>query len=418
MRYPRAIENRIETIRAVVSLWPQDLDVGLEQVIDWVLQFDEPDFELALRVIQNLSVVGQREIDRGLKVAFSKLVRKAHEKGSRTTGRNTLYAAMGDVGKSGAMVSYHFRMNNSVSEENFLNADTLKYIEQGFVENIVLIDDVIGTGGQATKEIDALAANVLPLGVKNIFVLTVSGMRDAIDEIQDKTKAFTFSAFEYSTPDTAASLDSEFYSGLAYDDRVRLKNRLEDYGEVCYPRNALGYGGLAGLLVFPYNTPNSTLPIVWSDNNGWIPLFRRVRRVNGIAAYQSQFKRAAEKKAKTETKEKAHVEIRSVSLFVEGKRDELFFDEFARHVKLGQALGMEEVSVVSLGTNVASEKLAELLAKTNPDSIFIVDDDHSYVARIHEKLESVASVVKLRPSFFYLVDVDKAAAILLPPPLI
>ncbi len=60
-----------------------------------------------------------------------------------------------------------------------------------------------------------------------------------------------------------------------------------------------GYGGIGALLVFYYNTPNTTLPIVWSSLNGWIPLFRRVNRINGIEAYYKQIP-----KLKPEAKEK------------------------------------------------------------------------------------------------------------------
>lgn len=407
MRYPKSIADEIESIESVVSTWPGDLGVTVEDVLKWVLQFDDADISLAMRVIRNLNVVGQRDIDRGLQIAFSKLVRKAVEKGSRITGVNTLYAAMGDVGKSGAMIGYHLRRNTSISEENFLNEDTFAHVTEGRVENIVLLDDVIGTGNQATEAIEELTEVVLPLGVKNIFVLSVCGMRGAIEEIEEKTKAYTFSAFEYDGIDTAASLDSSFYDGVAHEERDRLRQRLTAYGRISYARNPLGFGGLGGLLVLPYNTPNFTLPIIWSDANQWIPLFRRVRRVNGIQAYYKQFQKAVGEKASVPEPISQPEPRPAVTLFVEGKRDEAFFDEV---VSSGALRGFEDadgVSVVSMGSNVAPDRLVELLVATNPNSVFVVDSDRYGTGRAHERLRGLAPVVLLEPSYFRFFDLEK-----------
>jgi hypothetical protein len=409
MRYPKSIADEIESIENVVSTWPSDLGITVEDVLKWVLQFDDADISLAMRVIRNLNVVGQRDIDRGLQIAFSKLVRKAVEKGSRITGVNTLYAAMGDVGKSGAMIGYHLRRNTSISEENFLNEDTFAHVTEGRVENIVLLDDVIGTGNQATEAIEELTEVVLPLGVKNIFVLSVCGMRGAIEEIEEKTKAYTFSAFEYDGIDTAASLDSSFYEGVAHEERDRLRQRLTAYGRISYARNPLGFGGLGGLLVLPYNTPNFTLPIIWSDANQWIPLFRRVRRVNGIQAYYKQFQKAVGEKASVPEPISQPESRPAVTLFVEGKRDEAFFDEV---VSSGALHGFEDadgVSVVSMGSNVAPDRLVELLVATNPNSVFIVDSDRYGTGRAHERLRGLAPVVLLEPSYFRFFDLEKIA---------
>jgi len=414
MKYPKAIEDQLSVVSAIVSKWPQDVDVTPDRVIEWILQFDEQDFDLAMRVIKNLNVIGQKDIDRGLRVAFSKLSRKAIQKGAKISSRNTLFAAMGDVGKSGAMISYHFRMNTEVSEENFLGPDTLPYITEGKIENIVLIDDIIGTGKQAEKEINSVATDLLPLGVKNIFVLSVCGMRDAIDKIEEQTKAFTFSAFEYSSLDTISSMDSAFYSDVPYDARERLMNRVGEYGKIAYPRGPLGFGGVGGLLVFPYNTPNTSLPILWSDTNEWIPLFRRVRRINGIASYEKQFKRAADQRAKQAEGAETDRAALPLTLFVEGKRDEIFFDHLIKQTELAKKVGVEEITVVGLGTKLISESLVKKVAATNIKAIFILDDDHPNAKKTHDRIAALASIIVLRPNFLQLLDLNNVQRIVLP----
>ncbi|MDE8763858.1 MULTISPECIES: phosphoribosyltransferase-like protein [Rhizobium] len=197
MKYPKAIADNIYEIEEIFSRWPSDVDVTLQQVINWILQFDEPDFHIAIRVLRNVNVVGQRDIRQGLKVAYSKLSRKAIEKGAPVKSTNTLFTSLAGVGKSGAMISYHLRMATDISEENFLSDDTLPFVKRGDIANLVFVDDVISTGRQASKAINETAEKMLLLGVQNMFVLTVCGMREGLDRIQEETKAYTFSAFEY-----------------------------------------------------------------------------------------------------------------------------------------------------------------------------------------------------------------------------
>ncbi len=142
-----------------------------------------------MRVVRNLNVIGAKDLERSLEVAYSKLMRKSIEKGSRINSKNTIFAGMGEDGKSGSMVSYHFRLINELSEENFLNEDSVKYFEQGMIQNIVLIDDVLSSGTQATKEIHKITEKFLPLGVQNIFVLTVCGFRNGIENVEEQTKS-------------------------------------------------------------------------------------------------------------------------------------------------------------------------------------------------------------------------------------
>lgn len=421
MKHPRSISALLSEVEKIVDSWPVEVPVG--DVVRWMLQFDVEDFDLALRVIRNLNVVGDADLRSALSVAYSKLMRKAVEKNARITNRNTLFAGIGDAGKSGSMIAYHFRMTNPISEENFLHDESMEYIERGLVENLVLIDDFIATGRQATDEINELAKRVTPLGVKNIFVLAVCGMREGIEEVQNETKAYTFSAFEYDTKDTVASLDSAFYSGLEHKDRSAMLERLRHYGRFCQEKNPLGYGAIGGLVAFYYNTPNSTVPVVWSDNNDWIPLFRRVRRINGISAYYSQFDRALKQKAsegrntKDQSERRSNAEReppRETTLFVEGKTDEIFFDILTNEHRLAERAGLERIDVVALGVGVTiPERLLDVLTKSYPSSVFIFDGDfdssRSPGGSLQKQLERVRHII-LQPSIMEFLDTDRILA--------
>lgn len=388
MKYPSSIDKEIQIVKEIVSSWP--VEIEFNNIIKWILQFDTEDFEIPLRVIKYLNVIGYDDLNNALTVAYSKLERMANEKGTRITNKNTLFAGIGDGGKSGAMISYNFRLTNELSEENFLDDESIIFIEEGRIENIVLVDDIVGTGNQAVKEINKLAESVIPLGVKNIFLLTAIGMKEGIRKVEKETSAFIFSAFEYDSIDSVSSLDSIFYEGIEHEQRSILKERIEYYGK-SVSKSPLGYGGLGLLITFYYNTPNSTLPIIWSSLNSWIPLFKRVRKINGIASYYRQIDGAKPKrKTKKDSKE--------LILFVEGKTDEIFFELLAPRIK--EELSVEKISVISLGGGYHSEKLIKNLEKFSISTyIYIIEKKRTFI-RLFGKDKRVFEEISLHRSSY------------------
>ena len=381
MKYPKTLTNKLNEVRSIVEKW--NVQIPDSEVIKWMMQFDNTDFELAFRIIKNLNVIGYDELKSGLNIAYSKLERKSIDKNTKINSKNTLFAGIGEGGKSGAMISYNFRMINELSEENFLDDDSLVHIEKGRIENIVLVDDIISTGNQAIKEIQKLTESLVPLGVKNIFLLTAVGMKQGIKKVEDETGAYVFSAFEYDITDTVISFDSEFYDGLEFEERQFLKERLEYYGKICSPKSPLGYGGIGGLIVFYYNTPNSTIPHVWSFLNSWLPLFKRTVRINGIDSYYKQFDSLKSQKPKSKTGKE------ELTLFVEGKNEEIFFDLIQSKLK----------------TAFEIEKLIDNLNKTETQYLFVIEDDpfapSSYNSRI-EQIFKDKPHVKMKQILEYL----------------
>lgn len=379
MKYPKTLTNKINEVKTIVDSW--NVQIPVSEVIKWMMQFDNTDFELAFRIIKNLNVIGYDELKSGLNIAYSKLERKSIDKNTKISSKNTLFAGIGEGGKSGAMISYNFRMINELSEENFLDEDSFIHIEEGRIENIVLVDDIISTGNQAIKEIQKLTESLVPLGVKNIFLLTAVGMKHGIKKVEDETGAYVFSAFEYDETDTVISFDSEFYDGLEFGERRFLKERLEYYGKICSPKSPLGYGGVGGLIVFYYNTPNSTIPHVWSFLNSWLPLFKRTVRINGIDSYYKQFDNLKSQKPKSKTSKE------ELTLFVEGKNEEMFFELIPNRLKT--VFEIEKLNVIALGGGSYSEKLIDNLNKTETQYLFVIEDDPFAPNSYNSKIEQI-----------------------------
>lgn len=402
MRYPEKLIDKLDQVKEIHNSWKSS--IPFDDVVKWILQFDTEDYDLAIRIIGHINFLNFGDIKSALAIAYSKLIRKSIEKGTKITHKNTLFAGLGDNGKSGSMISYHFRVINELSEENFSDNDEL--IEIGDIENIVLIDDILSTGFQATKEITKLTEKVTPFGVKNIFLLTVCGMKDGIRKIEEETKAYTFSAIEYSTKDTAIDLDGRFFQGLTYEERERLKSRIEYYGKIAYPKQPFGFGQIGGLIAFDFNTPNTTLPIIWSDANSWIPLFKRARRINGINSYYKQFEKV--KKNKTPVSNTTTTEL---SIYVEGKIEEVLFDLLIQEKHLNEKLGYDKVNIIALGGAIMSKSLISKLQSDTQEQIFVFEDDTHTKQILSKEHYNNLKIVLLKPNilgFFKIKEIIKS----------
>ncbi len=403
MKYPISLSQRVDEVSSIVADWPVEKDLG--QVLNWLMQFDNEDIDLGVRVIRNLNVIGFEDLNTALTIAYSKLERMAIDKGTKITSRNTLFAGIGDGAKSGAMIGYNFRIINELSEDNFMDEQSLNYLEAGMIDNIVLVDDIVGTGRQASEEIKSLTQKVTPLGVKNIFLLTAVGMQEGIRAISENTKAHVFSAFEYSELDTVTCLDSGFYDGIPHEERAEAKQRIEYYGKMTN-RSPLGYGGIGALIAFYYNTPNISLPIIWGAKNSWIPLFKRAVKINGINSYYKQIESSISKKKKD--KETLKSKENELTILVEGRTDEIFFDFVVGLIK--DKLPYEKVSVISLG-GFGSKKLIENISRLNEHCLFIVEDDENappgFVDRFIQNVQDKPYLMV--KSFIYFLNLDSLA---------
>jgi hypothetical protein len=401
MKYPISHNKRFEEIEAVVSTWP--VEKNFDHVLKWLMQFDTEDIDLGVRVIKNLNVVGFEDLNTSLSIAYSKPERVEMDKGSKISSQNTLFAGIGDGAKSGAMIGYNFRIANEIPEDNFMTEESIEHLEGGLIENIVLVDDVIGTGDQATREIKQLTDKVTPFGVKNIFLLTAVGMTDGIKNIIADTKAHVFSAFEYSNLDTATNLDSAFYDGVPHEHREKLRSRIEYYGRVSN-KAGLGYGGIGALIAFYYNTPNISLPIVWGSKNSWIPLFKRAVKINGISSYYKQIESSISKKKKSNSPiQRTQKEL---LLFVEGRLDEAFFEFVMSGIGNN---GFDKVIVISLG-GYRSKTLIENITRLSPNCVFLIEDDDDeapagFVDRYRNNIGD-HQFLMVKPAQHYL-DIDR-----------
>ncbi|PEY68591.1 hypothetical protein COJ41_14910 [Bacillus thuringiensis] len=409
MKYSTLIQNNLDEIREIALNWP--VKISCEDVLNWILQFDVEDFDLALRIIRNLNVLGFDDVNEAIKIAYSKLNRAAYKEGSSISKKNTVYAGLGDASKSGSMISYHFRVLNGISENNFIHESHIEMIKNKEIKNIVLVDDVIASGDTAVKEINKLRESLIIINPElRVFLLAVCGMKKGLDRINEEIGVNAFAAYEYTEIDTITSLDSSFYNGINFDQRNVLKEKIIEYGKNTN-KSGLGYKGIGALIVFPYNTPNCTLPVVWGDTNGWIPLFRRAGRITGISSVFDDLDRTANEKVVKAKQDKGNLTTKTKSseldLYVEGKRDEEMFKVISERYNLSNELGYLKINIITIGGLVFSEKVINALEFAKNDTVLISDEDTRHLEGKFKNNGGDAPIIFLKPSIIQFVDLKK-----------
>lgn len=354
MKYPIELELRIPEIQAVINAWPVKRDV--HEVLSWILQFDEIDYEIAINIIKNLNVIGPDDLNAALSIAYSKLQRHATEKGHKISKENTIFVTFGSAAKSGSLIAYNFRCVNGLASESFMTEESVAFIKEGKIKNLVLIDDIIGTGEQSSELLANIAEKAHSLNIHDIYVLTAFGFKEGIKRISETQLADVFAAIQYGKEDTVTSLDSMCYEGFSYEKRISVKDKLAN------KYLGLGHKGMGALIVFYYNTPNNTIRCVWSNQNGWIPLFERKSDVAIQNPEKYTLEELLEKPIEVEKLDKSECNI-----YVEGKLEELFIQELANQ---NNQFGYSNVNVISIGP-FYNKNLIQTLTKL-ADNIFFV----------------------------------------------
>ncbi|MFA6202765.1 MAG: hypothetical protein WC710_06195 [Gallionella sp.] len=405
---PSSLKIYIPQIESIISKWP--IKVTLDHAIKWVMQFDAEDQPLAVRILAHIHVLGSKEVRDTLEVAHAKLERMVSEKGVPIKGNNTLFAGIGNAAKSGGLIAYHYRIAAEIPENDFFSSEEEKSLDLSKIENIVLVDDVIGTGKTITKEVTRIAEEVYTLSkTRNVFVLTVAGYEEGIQYITKETGASVVCALEYTSKDTVSNLDAAFYKDMPVSDRNNDLDRIKRYCR-SISTSELGFGGMGGLLVFDHNTPNTTLPIIWHNGKGWLPLFPRATRIPGAAKV---LKSAENERSQTlPTAEEANTFIpaneTTLTLFVEGKIDEIFVDCMRLRHGLADKLGVKEVNAIALGGLYQSDRLLDLLKTSRKHAIFILDNDDQ-AKRASSRLMALdkVNILRLKPTFSAMLDLGK-----------
>ncbi|MEX6585197.1 phosphoribosyltransferase-like protein [Paraclostridium bifermentans] len=264
--------------------------VGKERVKEWFDQFEEKDKEIAYDIFSKINYYDSNTVNIFCKLAFINF-----QINNKTDSSDTIFVPIGSAGKSGQMIGYLFRTANNIPQSQFIYEEKLIYkkkvIYKGKViykdklneniikkyKHVVFIDDFTGTGEQFLKnKVVKLLTDYVESSSENkpkLTFITLVATENAVENIQQKN---IIEVIAQHIRRRAFAIDDE-----------KFINFNQKYGEgLCVIAGKdlyLGWRETGETIVFYYNVPNNTLPIIWSDNispytkKEWVPLFPRSR---------------------------------------------------------------------------------------------------------------------------------------------
>lgn len=271
--------------------------------------------DLALTLLENIDYYGRSQ----MKEAFNHFCNKILPKEDRS---KVIISLLGSLKDSSSIINY------TIAEEFMkrnLQAQPLEAILKKMNPEkkvIIFVDDIIGSGKQAVQ----IFREWLGIKKKDIKEHHVESLNSCQIKKFKKFKIYLFFFVSFEEGKQKALKDlrelglniQEIYSPTRLEEKVGCfhgasKVFLNDnerekaekmtreigmqlFGDKDWPYKkklgrSLGYGNSQKLIVFFYNTPTATLPILWKGGtyNGkkWAPLFPRREKKQGIVELQS-----------------------------------------------------------------------------------------------------------------------------------
>lgn len=262
-----------------------DLKWTTADVDRWLSNFSGEVFEesyerhLALFLLSNFVYYDQEEVRHLCSVLLRRFLHQnlpGHMKGGTSDEVNDaaenflsqlLFYQIGRPGESGGFILYFFRQANDLPHTSFVTSPDL--IPEG-VDTICFIDDVCLSGGQTKKYFEGLAERFIDYRrVVLALVATDMAARELRELDVDLTAAITLDSRSQ-----CFSENSDAFSEHR-DHMFAAKKLAKHYGSKISSKYPLGYKDGEFAFGFFFNTPNNTLPIFWSEKNGWHPIMRR-----------------------------------------------------------------------------------------------------------------------------------------------
>jgi hypothetical protein len=187
---------------------------------------------------------------------------------------NTRFYHLGKAGESGGYVLYYFRQENGLGVRQFLTSpEKLPHN----VDTIVFVDDVVLSGTQADQYLQRATGSIDKDKRKILLTFFSTAEAEKLLAAEDIT---VLSCIKLDERCRCFSQQSDTFANHPVH-RDHCKQLAEHYGAKLIPSSPLGYNDGQYSFGFYYNTPDNTLPIFWSERNGWHPVMKRYDKKYG-----------------------------------------------------------------------------------------------------------------------------------------
>lgn len=258
-KYSDDINKKMSALRGAL--------LNYEDVVRWICQFNTNDQEIAVKIFLAINYFDITNVYERCR----NIVRQATLSADPTKIR---YCQLGMAGESGGRLLADMRVGANIPQEYCIDRNDLARIDDSTVEAIVFVDDFLGSGNQAINEWEEKIEPQLQHFCGKIYYAPIVHFSPAIDAVRKKTNFEIIESYSIDNADRMFHEECDLL-GLVANEKLAAKARFKKLGEPLFKDHPLGWRDGQFALVFYYGPPNNSLPILWSSENGWSPLFPR-----------------------------------------------------------------------------------------------------------------------------------------------
>lgn len=261
-----AVENRMKDWLGRFRYYRDPPDE--EKILNWLNAFNDEHRQVAAKVLDEVMVVGEREIQQGYAAALAGL-EGWHRTPAQRKGR-WFFIGFGGPGESGPAMLRLFREANGLANERhndlFKSISDLADLRLTAMDHVVFVDDFAGTGDQVTGLWPTVAELVASEASCYLVLTALTG--DAERAISEQTELHIRARYVLGADKAVFHAENTTFT----DDEKRV---VAEYCARADRGNPRGYGGVGVLFVLSHKTPNNALPILYANEEHWRGLFPR-----------------------------------------------------------------------------------------------------------------------------------------------
>lgn len=308
------------------TIWREKWKEGTDQAEEWLGNFSDADIETLdkerinmLFLLSKFMYFGNIELRQLLISLYRDLfkypiianIRKANEDTInpiiidcefQKEMNATRFLGVGNPSESGVHMLYYFRQESKLPKDYFINTSDIfstsviaekvaENPERKFLKSVltnkeikryIFIDDFCGSGSQASDYLKSIAENIKFENPSiEVNYLMLFGTENGISAVR-KLNVFNIVEAVFTIDETfkVFSDDSRYFKIIPDEiiDKNFSKATAAKYGTKLF-NPCLGYGNCELLLGLFHNTPDNSLPIFWSEQNEWKPVFKRYHKI-------------------------------------------------------------------------------------------------------------------------------------------